>query len=44
MMICKDGKEISKQFSVKKYGKDEALRLAIETRRDFNRAFNYLNR
>ena len=41
--IKQDGKEISKQFSVKKYGKDEALRLAIETRRDFNRAFNCLN-
>ena len=41
--IKQDGKEYSKQFSVKKYGKDEALRLAIETRRDFNRAFNCLN-
>ena len=41
--IKQDGKEICKQFSVKKYGKDEALRLAIETRRDFNRAFNCLN-
>ena len=41
--IKQDGKEYSKQFSVKKYGKDEALRLAIETRREFNRAFNCLN-
>lgn len=41
--IKQDGKEISKQFSVKKYGKDEALRLAIETRREFNIAYNCLN-
>jgi hypothetical protein len=41
--IKQDGKEYSKQFSIKKYGKDEALRLAIETRRDFNRAFNCMN-
>jgi hypothetical protein len=41
--IKQDGKEICKQYSVKKYGKDEALRLAIETRRDFNKAFNCLN-
>ena len=41
--IKQDGKEYCKQFSVKKYGKQEALRLAIETRRDFNRAFNCLN-
>ena len=41
--IKQDGKEYCKQFSVKKYGKDEALRLAIETRRDFNKAFNCLN-
>ena len=41
--IKQDGKEYCKQFSVKKYGKTEALRLAIETRRDFNRAFNCLN-
>jgi hypothetical protein len=41
--IKQDGREICKQYSVKKYGKDEALRLAIETRRDFNRAFNCLN-
>ena len=41
--IKQDGKEICKQLSVKKYGKYEALRLAIETRRDFNRAFNCLN-
>jgi len=41
--IKQDGREICKQFSVKKYGKDEALRLAIETRRDFNKAFNCLN-
>lgn len=41
--IKQDGKEISKQFSVKKYGKDEALRLAIETRREFNIAYNCFN-
>lgn len=41
--IKQDGIEYCKQFSVKKYGKDEALRLAIETRRDFNKAFNCLN-
>lgn len=41
--IKQDGNEICKQFSVKKYGKDKALRLAIETRREFNRAFNCLN-
>ena len=41
--IKQDGKEISKQFSVKKYGKDEALRLAIETRKEFNIAYNCLN-
>jgi hypothetical protein len=41
--IKQDGKEYCKQFSVKKYGKDEALKLAIETRREFNRAFNCLN-
>jgi hypothetical protein len=41
--IKQDGREYCKQFSVKKYGKDEALRLAIETRRDFNKAFNCLN-
>jgi hypothetical protein len=41
--IKQDGKEYSKQFSVKKYGKEKALMLAIETRRDFNRAFNCLN-
>ena len=41
--IKQDGKEYSKQFSVKKYGEKEALRLAIETRRDFNKAFNCLN-
>lgn len=41
--IKQDGKELSKQFSIKKYGKEEALRLAIETRKDFNRTFNCLN-
>lgn len=41
--IKQDDKEYCKQFSIKKYGKDEALRLAIETRRDFNRAFNCMN-
>lgn len=41
--IKQDGKEYCKQFSVKRYGKEEALRLAIETRKDFNRAFNCLN-
>lgn len=41
--IKQDGKEITKQFSVKKYGKDEALRLAIETRKEFNIAYNCLN-
>ncbi len=41
--IKQDGKEYCKQFSVKKYGKNEALKLAIETRREFNRAFNCLN-
>lgn len=41
--IKQDGKEITKQFSIKKYGKEEALRLAIETRREFNRAYNCLN-
>jgi hypothetical protein len=41
--IKQDGKEISKQFSIKKYGKEEALRLAIETRREFNHAYNCLN-
>jgi hypothetical protein len=33
----------TKQFSIKKYGKEEALRLAIETRREFNHAYNCLN-
>ena len=41
--IKQDGIEYCKQFSVKKYGKDKALKLAIETRRDFNKAFNCLN-
>lgn len=41
--IKQDGSEISKQYSVKKYGKDEALKLAIETRKEFNKAFNCLN-
>lgn len=41
--IKQDDKEYCKQFSVKKYGKEEALRLAIEARRDFNRAFNCSN-
>jgi hypothetical protein len=41
--IKQDGVEYCKQFSIKKYGKDEALRLAIETRRDLNKAFNCLN-
>jgi hypothetical protein len=41
--IKQDGKEVCKQFSVKKYGKDEALRLAIETRKDFNKLFNCFN-
>lgn len=41
--IKQDGKEVSKQFSIKKYGKEEALRLAIETRKEFNRAFNCTN-
>ena len=41
--IKQDGKEISKQFSVKKYGKDEALKLAIQTRKEFNVAYNCYN-
>lgn len=41
--IKQDGKEISKQFSIKKYGKNEALRLAIESRKDFNHTYNCLN-
>lgn len=41
--IKQDGKEYSKSFAIKKYGYDEAKRLAIEARKEFNIKFNCYN-
>ena len=41
--IKQDDKEYSKQFSVAKYGKDNALQMAIEARKEFNVAFGCTN-
>ena len=41
--IKQDGKEYSKKFPVKKYGYDEAKRLAIEYRAELNRRFGCKN-
>jgi hypothetical protein len=41
--IKQDGKEYSRSFSVKKYGYDEAKRLAITAREEFNIKFNCNN-
>ena len=37
--VKKNGKKLWKSFSVRKYGADESLRLAIETRREMQASF-----
>lgn len=41
--IKQDNKEYMKQFSIKKYGKEEALNLAREYRKDYNKLFSCKN-
>jgi hypothetical protein len=41
--IKQDGKEYSKQFSVKKYGENGAKELAIKARNDFTSKFESKN-
>lgn len=41
--IKQDNKEYTRNFSVNKYGNEEAKKLAIEARKQFNREFNCTN-
>jgi hypothetical protein len=41
--IKQDGKEVSKNFSITKYGNETALKMAIEARQEFNKAYGCNN-
>lgn len=41
--IKQDGKEVGKNFSITKYGNETALKMAIEARQEFNKAYGCNN-